>query len=95
MGTFLTDWGALLTTGPRQITQRANIHSRNKERRSPLYMAAWENNAPMVQRLLHDNADPNCWDETRRKPLHVAVRAGSWFETAFHGVVRGSYTIRA
>jgi hypothetical protein len=58
------------------IAQRANIHSRNKERRSPLYMAAWSNNGPMVKKILDDNADPNCWDEVRRKPLHVAVMHG-------------------
>jgi hypothetical protein len=58
------------------VEERANIHLRDKDLRSPLFVAAMMNNATMIEILLEKEADPNCWDKERRKPLHIAVMRG-------------------
>jgi hypothetical protein len=59
------------------VAERANIHVRDKDLRSPLFVAAMENNATVTAILIENEADPNCWDKERRKPLHVAVMRGN------------------
>lgn len=58
-------------------TNRLNLNKRNNLKQTPIFEAAYYNNATLIQRLVDLGAHVNVQDIHNRTPLHEAVYSGN------------------
>uniref|UniRef100_A0A8C5WQ16 Uncharacterized protein n=1 Tax=Laticauda laticaudata TaxID=8630 RepID=A0A8C5WQ16_LATLA len=61
------------------LIERANVHLKNKQSKTPLHLAADMGNPAMVELLLNFKADPNVTDKEKKSPLHFATLGGHFY----------------
>ena len=55
------------------LNRQADVNARDKEKKTPLHWAVYNNDILMAEFLLQKDADPNAVTRRRKTPLHEAV----------------------